>query len=328
MEKKIRLAYIYRKCKSLEYTNFYTNQIHFFFNALKISHNFEMTYIPSDSILDITPYDGKIDAILLHENANTGDDIIPEQIIGINKLQIPVIAKIGDPWQARKFDVQEHHEKYNIDGYFGIQSEGLVNRYYPKNYKYKTIFYGLESTLYENLTPFKDRINNKILNSGAIINNKISSRLFHKLKSGDANPSKHYKLRTMCNELPYVDYTPTLDHKFYGDNYPLLLQKYAVSIAATTDCYTMKYFEMPASGCMTFMEITDYNFGKSLGFEDGLNCIYINEKNYKNKFLEYISDITNPKWEEIASNGRIHALQNFNNENGVNSLYEYISEFL
>jgi hypothetical protein len=204
----------------------------------------------------------------------------------------------------------------------------LVNRYYPKNYKYKTIFYGLESTLYENLTPFKDRINNKILNSGAIINNKISSRLLHKLKSGDANPSKHYKLRTMCNELPYVDYTPTLDHKFYGDNYPLLLQKYAASIAATTDCYTMKYFEMPASGCMTFMEITDYNFGKSLGFEDGLNCIYINEKNYKNKFLEYISDITNPKWEEIASNGRIHALQNFNNENGVNSLYEYISEFL
>ena len=328
MKKKIRLAYIYRKCKSLELTNFYTNQIHFFFDALKRSDNFEMIYLPSDSTLDITAYDGRIDAILLHENANTGDEIVPDQIFGLEKLKVPVIAKIGDPWQVRKFDVKEHHEKYKIDGYFGIQSKDLVYRYYPKNYRYETIFYGIEPSLYQNLTPFRNRIKNKILNSGAIINKKFSSRFIHKLKSGDANPSIHYKLRTMCNELSYVDYTPTLDHEFFGDKYPRLLQKYCASIAATTDCYTMKYFEMPASGCLTFMEITDFNSGRLLGFEDGVNSIHINEKNYKEKFAEYISDITNPKWEEIASNGKIHALQNFSNDKGTDSLYEYISEFL
>ncbi|WKT58330.1 hypothetical protein QVH35_02425 [Candidatus Nitrosotenuis chungbukensis] len=131
----------------------------------------------------------------------------------------------------------------------------------------------------------------------------------------------------MCNSLPYVDYTTTLGHEYVGDKYPLLLQKYATAIAATTDIYTMKYFEMPAAGCLTFMEITDKNYGKNLGYRDGENAIFINEKNYKEKFQEYLSDINNPKWKEMANLGRDHAMKNFNNDKGIESLVELIKEF-
>ena len=84
---------------------------------------------------------------------------------------------------------------------------------------------------------------------------------------------------------------------------------------------------MPAAGCMTFMEVTDKNYAKTLGFKDGVTAVFINEKNYKEKFEEYLTDIDNPKWEEIASAGRTFAMENFNNDKGVSSLVELIKEF-
>ena len=74
-----------------------------------------------------------------------------------------------------------------------------------------------------------------------------------------------YKLRTKCVELPYVDYTPTLNHDYVNDRYPLLLQKYATAIAANSYNPNMKYWEIAASGCLTFMEITKNNKGEFLG---------------------------------------------------------------
>ncbi len=132
----------------------------------------------------------------------------------------------------------------------------------------------------------------------------------------------------MCNELPYVTYTTTLGHEYVGDKYSLLLQKYSAAIAATTDIYTMKYFEMPASGCLTFMEVNENNFAKNLGYQDNKSAIFINEKNYKQKFDEYITNPDNPKWKKIANAGREHAMKTFNNDVGVNSLIEFFKEFI
>jgi len=132
----------------------------------------------------------------------------------------------------------------------------------------------------------------------------------------------------MCNALPYVTYTTTLGHQYVGDKYSLLLQKYSAAIAATTDIYTIKYFEMPASGCLTFMEVNDNNFAKNLGYRDNESAIFINEKNYKEKFDEYILDLNNPKWRQIANAGREHAMKTFNNDEGVNSLIEFFKEFI
>ena len=327
MGTKIRVSFVYRDCLGLSERNYFTQHRNFLLKALKRNNEIEVNYVLSDKIFDTNKLNGKTEAILLYENANLGADCIPDELVGIRNLSIPVIVKVGDPWAVSKFNVREVHEKYKIDAYFGTYAKEFFYKYYPHEFRYKVILYGIEPSLYQTVAPYRSRIKGNILNSGAIASNKLTNRVFAKLTKGDADPIKHYKLRTMCNELPYVDYTTTTGHEYIGDKYPLYLQKYATAIAATTDIYTMKYFEMPAAGCLTFMEITDKNYGKSLGYKDGETGIFINEKNYKEKFEEYLNDIENPKWEEIAYLGRKFAMENFNNDKGVESLVELIKEF-
>ena len=171
-------------------------------------------------------------------------------------------------------------------------------------------------------------VKDKILNSGAVVNKKFHNRLFAKLFRGDQDPMKHYKLRTMCNDLPYVDYTATLAHEYIGDKYNLLLQKYAGAIAATSVETTIKYWEIPAAGCLTFMEITGENKGDYLGYVDGETGIFINEDNYEQKFERFLNDPENSKWEKIANAGRNYALENFNNDKAANSLVDLMASLI
>ena len=114
--------------------------------------------------------------------------------------------------------------------------------------------------------------------------------------------------------------------KYVNDDYPKLLSRYTASIASTTHYPTVKYWEVPAAGCLTFMEITKKNRGEYLGFKDGESAIFINEKNYRQKFEAYLEDSENPKWKEIANQGKNHAINNLSNDRAVESLVELIKE--
>ena len=328
MDRKIRVSFIYRDCQTLTQNNFYTYFYHFFFKALKRNQEIDVNFVLVDEKYDIQKLEGKTDIILLYEAFNTGQYCVPDELIGIDKVNIPVISKVGDPWAALTYDVKKYHEKLKIDAYFGPWQEDFFKKYYPSNFKFKNVFFGIEPSLYNDITPFNDRITKSILNSGAVARTNLSNRIFQKVMRHDSDPMKHYKLRTMCNKLPYVDYTSTLEHEFIGDKYPIKLNQYAASIAATTDTYTIKYFEIPAAGCLTFMEITDKNYGKNLGFKDGESAIFINENNYEEKFKEFLNDPQNPKWQQIAHAGREHAMKNFNNDKGVKTLVEFFKEFI
>ena len=124
----------------------------------------------------------------------------------------------------------------------------------------------------------------------------------------------------VLNKLEYVDFTPIKNGKHVNDDYPSYLSKYCASIAAATFYPVIKYFEIPAAGCLTFMEVTEKNDCKILGFKDGKNAIFINEDNYEEKFLEFIEDSNNPKWENIANAGREYALQELNNDVAVKDI--------
>ena len=328
MKKKMHVTFIYKDCTSLSEHNYYTQHRNLLLKALRRNNSIDVNYVLTSNIFDIDKIKDKTDIILLYEDQNISANCVPDELHGIKDSKIPVIVKIGDPWDAKKYDIKAHKEKYKIDGYFGTYDADFFYKYYPKSFKYKRIFYGIEPKLYQNVSEYDQRIKNKILNSGAVANKKLRNRIFTKLFKGEEDPMKHYKLRTMCNALPYVTYTTTLGHQYVGDKYSLLLQKYSAAIAATTDIYTIKYFEMPASGCLTFMEVNDNNFAKNLGYRDNESAIFINEKNYKQKFDEYILDLNNPKWRQIANAGREHAMKTFNNDEGVNSLIEFFKEFI
>ena len=318
MNKKINVAFIYKKSNQLLFPNNYdTTYYHFFMNALKRNSRIKVDYFHSEKKMDVRKLKEKYDIILLYENWNGGS---PDELIGIDELDIPVIARCGDFHAAKKYNTVSFHDKYKIDYYFGFNTEKLFHQFYPKNFKYKTVIYGLEPSLYQNILSFEKRIKNRILNSGAIGNNSTYSKLINRFKPIHGNPYYEYRLRALCTKLPYVDYTSTLDHEFVGDKYPKLLEKYQASIASTTFGPTIKYWEIPAAGCLTFMEITEKNKGKFLGYEDNKTCMIINDKNYQDKFQTFLSDPNNSKWEEIANEGRDYTLKNFSNDVATESL--------
>ena len=100
------------------------------------------------------------------------------------------------------------------------------------------------------------------------------------------------------------------------------------SIAATSLNYTTKYFEIPAAGCLSFMEVNNENGAEKLGFKDFVNSVFINEKNYKKKFDEFLETSDDPKWEKIAKSGYEHVMENLTNDNAVESLLKLIKRII
>ena len=323
--KKIRTAFIYKPSNPyMSKKAWATTYYHFFFNALNRNDELEMSYFQGEEKFDVSSLRDKFDIILLWENHPWGS---PDELTGIKNLDIPVICRVNDFHDAKIKGKIAYHDNYKIDHYFGYMPESYFYKYYPKNFKYKVIIYGVEKKLYENLSPFEERIKNKILCSGATARNTIPFKI-KDIFRGSQSMWKHYKLRTLCTELSYVDYTTTLQHEYINDKYSLLLMKYAASIAADTVVPVVKFWENPAAGCLTFMEITQKNQGKYLGFKNNEHVIYIDEKNYKNKFSEYLSDPLNPKWHEIAKNGYDFTMKNLTNDSAANSLLELFKEYV
>ena len=326
--KKIRVAFIYKSSNPyMSKKAWATTYYHFFMDALKRNEELDVSYFPAEKSFDTSTLKNNFDIILLWENHPWGS---PDELIGIENLNIPVICRINDAHDAKIKGKIEYHEKYKIDYYFGYLPESFFYKYYPKNFKYKVIIYGVEPSLYQNLTPFSQRIKNKILCSGAAASTKLTARLFEQIIRfrGENSMLKHYKLRTMSIKLPYVDYTTTLNHKYVNDNYPKLLGQYQTSIASHSLYPVIKYWESTASNCLTFMEITEKNGAEILGFKNNETAIFINEQNYKQKFEEYLTDPDNSKWEDIANAGREYTMQNLTNDNAVESLVEIMKELI
>ena len=315
--RKIKVAFIYKTSNPfMSGKHFDNTEYNFHVSSLQRNNDIDVSYFHSEDKLDTSVLKDRFDIILLLINEVDG---MPE-LVGIDDLDIPTICGVCDAFGAKKSI--ELHKKWKIDYYFDFQHEGFFYDRYPKHFKYKKIMLGLETRLYNNLKPFNQRIKDKILLTGAIGNKKFFSKIINDIKRPKWNAYRFYNLRTKCSDLPYVDYTPTLQHHYVNDRYPQLLEQYASSIVATTYVPNIKYWENAAAGCLTFMEISKLNKGHFLGYRDNESCIFIDQKNYKEKFEEYLSDTKNPKWKEIANAGREFTLQNYTNDKAVDSLVE------
>ena len=314
---KIKVAFIYKSSNIfMTGKHFDNNYYNFFLKALPRNKNIEVTNFTEEEKFDIEKLENKFDVILLWQNNEFGTP----DLINIKNSKIPVITRCADP---REIEItKKYHKKWKIDYYFHFWPESFFHSFLPKNFKYKSIIYGLESSLYKNTTPFEDRIKNKILNSGAIGNTKLLSKIINDIKNPKWNAYRVYYLRTIINNLPYVDYFPTLQNEFVGDKFPLLLQKYQASVAASTTNPVAKMWEIPAAGCMTFLEVNEKNNADFVGFKNNENAIFINEKNYKEKFQEYLENVEDTKWRNIAEKGRKFVIDNLNNDKAVESLVE------
>lgn len=314
---RLKVAFIYKKSNVfMTGKHFDNNYYNFFIKALSRNKNIEVTYFKEEEKFDISRLKNKVDVILLWQNNEFGTP----DLVGIRDSNIPVITRCADPRQANV--TKKYHKKWKIDYYFHFWPESFFHSFLPKNYKYKSIIYGLEPSLYKNVKPFEERIKDKILNTGAVGNAKPLSKIINDIRNTKWNAYRVYHLRTIVNNLPYVDYFSTLQNEFVGDRFPLLLEKYQASIAACTVTTVAKMWEIPAAGCMTFLEVNEKNNANSFGFKDQVNVVFVNESNYKEKFQEFIENIEESKWKKIAENGRKFVMDNHNNDKAVESLVE------
>ena len=324
--KKIRVTLIYKSTYNFfQPTHFDRTSYDFFFTALQRNPKLDMKYICEDDSLDITKLKGNTDIILLPNNHTSA---VPEKLEGVKNSSIPIFARTGDPHAAKRFGQIELHEKWKIDCYFGKDPPSYFYKYYPKNFRYKIIIFGLEPSLYQNLKPFNDRIKDRILNSGNVGKTSIVSRVVNAVLNPKRSGWYFYKLRTKCNYLSYVDHSKIKGNQYPTLDYPQYLSQYRAGIAATTYYPTQKYWEIPAAGCLTFMEITEKNDGGYLGFIDNKSSIFIDERNYKKKFEEFLNDPDNPKWAEIANAGREHVQNNLTNDVAMEKLVELFNEYI
>jgi len=320
---KIRVAFIYKSSNKFmtgkHFDNVYYN---FFMKALQRNNEIDVTYFAEENKFDASNLRNKFDIVLLWQNNEFGTP----DLVGIKDLNIPVIARCADPKEAKT--TIRYHKKWKIDYYFHFWPESFFHSFLPKTFKYKSIIYGLEPSLYQNLKPFSERTKNKILNSGAVGNSKFHSRIINSIRTPKWNAYSVYHLRTICNKLPYVDFFPTLHNQFVNDKYPELLQKYQAAIAACTYTTVAKMWEIPAAGCLTFLEVNEKNEADFVGFRDGETAVFINEKNYKQKFQDFLSSIEDSRWQKIAENGRKFVMDELNNDKAVSALVDLMRDIL
>ena len=326
MVDKIRVAFIYKPdYPFLTGQHFDNTTYYFFMKALKRNSKLNVEYFPSKHKFDISKLKNNFDLILIPDNLNEGT---PDELIGIRESKLPVISRVGDFHDVQRKGKLPYDKKYKIDYYFNFMHEDYFYRFYPQNLKYQTIVFGIEPELYQNTPSFKNRKKNSILNSGAVGNPKLKSRLANRILNPKKSGWYFYNLRTKCNSLEYVDYFGMKNNSYRYSNYFELLTKYRTSIAATTFYPTIKYWESTASGCLTFMEITKKNRGSYLGFKDNETAIIINDENYETKFKEYLNSPDDPKWETIAEAGRKFSLEKFSNDVAVESLVKLMNDIL
>lgn len=321
MQKKIRVAFIYKPNYSFLTGKHFDNTTYdFFMKALKRSNEINLEYIPRQEKINVDSFNEKFDIILIPNNFS---DATPE-LIGVNKLKIPVISRVGDPHDEKRYGKIKFHNKFKIDYYFNFTPKEYFYKFYPKEFSYKTIIFGLEPSKFQFQNSFLHRIDDKIILTGALGKINLKSRIINRILNPSRTGWYHYRLRTICNELPYVIHNKDLKNS----EFPRILSFYKAAIAATTHFPTIKYLETPAAGCLTFMEINDHNYGKYLGYEDGVNAIFINEKNYEKKLLEFLDDPKNFKWEKIANNGREYVMNKLNNNIAVSELIKIMKELV
>jgi hypothetical protein len=273
---------------------------------LKQHKDLNVTYVEAEDIINCRRFKNS-DALLFY-SPNTKFSPYFKQI---TELDIPKFAMSGD---AHGYEFQSQiMEEYGTDiNYFFTNTEEYFYRFVPSEYKYRQIVIGVDHEEgYYNDVPsveFSSRISNKILNSG-FLNNRY-----------------HYILRKECNKLTYVNFVTKKD--FLGAEYSKLLMQYKAAISASTLCFTLRSIEIAMAGCVPFLEVTRTNGSDSLGFTDGVNAIYINDKDYKDRLSYYIMTQDDPKWKHIAANARDFVLKNYTTQHGVNRLVNYIKENL
>jgi len=296
----MRIGCVYNKddrgLSGLHWTN---NAYRFFRCGLLETNLASVDILPVDENVRAEQFEG-YDALIFYSLEN----LEPE---GLSKLPCLKVARAPDAHSI----TEEWIDKARREGFelvINHQSPEYIRRYLPDDFRYEQIIFGINEEIHQS-PKWSNRISDRILLTGVI------------------RSDEHYRLRKMCKKQSRIKYVGK-GAGFVGDGYAELLGMYRTAIAACSTTSVYKYFEIPACGCLSFMEVNSENGCDNLGFVDGENAVFIDEGNYKKRLKEYIKSLNDPKWRRIADNGRRFVLEKYENRVQVKKLIDIINDIL
>jgi hypothetical protein len=316
---KPRIAFLYRPdnpylCGKRSNINFEK----FYLNTLKNLEDVDIDYYGTKDEFDCKDIAGKYDVYLFFDVEEWG---ISPKLKNVESLRGIKICSIGDAHGANKFSKAYQATKKELVSRFGIDycyyqhTEDYFYKFYPKSVKYWCLPLGVDTKLYHSVKPFKERRKDKVLLSGSVC-------------------LPYYPIRVKIKDYPNVFYQKPGSYqgfdlynpgKYDKNGFKELLENWRFSVASAYSI-VMKYFEIPASGCLSLSYVD--NGASIIGFKDNENSIFVNENNVEEKIKEVLSTSDDPKWEAIAENGRIFILETYSYEKCAKRLMNKIKEIL
>lgn len=272
-------------------------------------HRFFMKGLPENPRVDVTKFsfnkDEEYDCLTLKNFDVLLFCCAPywAKFLNADKVKGLKVGQSGDSHEINENYITAYR-RLGIENVFNDQTKIYAKKFLPKDIKYHQIVFGINEEVYTANKPWISRRKDKILLSGTLWSSYL------------------YELRKACSKLEYVIY------KRFPGKYSDVLNQYRAAIAASTFYSVAKYWEMPACGCLTFMEATEENGCKDLGFIDGHNAIFIDKNNFISRMREYIDNPDDPNWKAIANNGRDFVLTNYENEIQLNKFIDILEGLL
>lgn len=324
----VRIAFVYRPSwKYYRPGHTVGTRYGFFFGALARSGSAEIGYFASEGSVDAAELAGRYDVILC-TNSSRGTP----RLLNVEKSGMPVIAQTHDPHLVKEMGMMRDVREHRISCCFGFMPKSYFYRYFPRDVRYEVVRWGLEPSLFGRGPPFESRIRDRVLLTGKLERRGLAKRVVHAVqRRGQSEVAANYRLRRACAALPGVEYSgrdPATGRYLNGGrgSYAGHLSGYRAAIAASSLYPTAKYWETPAAGCLTFMEVNGGNGAGELGYRDMESAVFIDSKNYKERIGRYLESPDDPSWARIAEAGRRHAVENLNNDRAVEAVVRIAEE--
>lgn len=250
----------------------------------------EVSVIASEDAVDVNSIDA--DALILWDASDWG---IP-RLTGIESFKGPVLLYCNDThvYNQDNGERLDYVKQLGVTHAFAPLHEDYFYRFMPKSIEYFRNYIGIEAPYYSQRTAFGDR-HPEIINAGS------------------KAEGQWYDLRRKVSALSGV-VGATKEAGFTGALFPKLLNRFRGGIAACSVFNVQKYLEVPAAGCVAFIEVTDQNQAGGLGFIDGLNAIFIDEHNYEGRIKEFTGNPGSCKWPQIAESGYEFVMEAYTND--------------
>ncbi|SVC69788.1 uncharacterized protein METZ01_LOCUS322642, partial [marine metagenome] len=98
--RKIKVAFIYKTSNPfMSGKHFDNTEYNFHVSSLQRNNDIDVSYFHSEDKLDTSVLKDRFDIILLLSN---DINAMPEELVGINDLDIPTICGVSDPADAKK----------------------------------------------------------------------------------------------------------------------------------------------------------------------------------------------------------------------------------